>query len=223
MKGAKKDRTASGRSRARLLGVLLVVALMTGLSGAAAVTAAAATAARRVVCSVSNKTPVSRTPVTVTARVLDSRGRGIRGAKVVFTWGFATRVTVRATTDSTGRARSRRNIGRAPVGRRVVVSVKATSGGKTVTGSTSFTPRLARKITVVEKDLAFTPGTVTVSAGDIVRWVNRDAFDHRVVIAGRDLGLQHAGVTVSWTASGSGTVNYRCSIHPLMKGKVIVR
>lgn len=127
----------------------------------------------KVTCTVSAKTPLQKTSVTVTSKVTGDDGRPLSGAKVTFTWGFATgAVKTNATTDSSGIARSRRNIGTAKAGAKVTVRVKATAGSASASGSTSFTPKApAPKVAATQKvsvDLSrgkFDPSTIHLKAG----------------------------------------------------------
>ena len=91
--------------------------------------------------SVSDSTPKQNTNVTAYARVKDRTGHAIPGATVKFTWRFKTVTrTTYAKTNSSGVAASTRYIGAAAKGFKVVVSLTASAGGATATGSTYFVP-----------------------------------------------------------------------------------
>ncbi len=71
----------------------------------------------------------------------------------------------------------------------------------------------------------FTPGEITVVPGTTVTWVNNDVMPHTVVDANksfRSRTLAKEG-KFSFTFTTAGDFDYICSIHPNMKGKVIVR
>jgi plastocyanin len=72
---------------------------------------------------------------------------------------------------------------------------------------------------------AFQPPTLTVDAGDTVTWTNRGLTPHTVTAtAGMfDSGRLDAGASFSVAFSTPGTFLYGCTIHPTMKGQVIVR
>jgi plastocyanin len=75
-------------------------------------------------------------------------------------------------------------------------------------------------------DMAFSPSSLSVSAGTTVKWTNQDAVVHTVtsVPAGLfDSGSIPKGGTFSYTFSTAGTYNYYCAIHPSMLGVVIVQ
>jgi len=72
---------------------------------------------------------------------------------------------------------------------------------------------------------SFSPGTITVSKGATVTWVNDDPAAHTLV---SDSGVFSSGSlgkgdTFSRTFTDSGTFGYHCGIHPSMKGKVVVQ
>jgi len=71
---------------------------------------------------------------------------------------------------------------------------------------------------------AFVPLTVTVAAGTTVTWTNRDEEPHTVAASD---GSFHSpgmgtGATFSHTFSSPGKFEYVCSIHPMMRGTVVV-
>src|ERR1700675_741337 len=71
----------------------------------------------------------------------------------------------------------------------------------------------------------FIPSEITVVPGTTVTWVNKEAMPHTVV----DLNKGFRSKTLAKDASFSfpfatvGDYDYLCSIHPNMKGKVIVK
>ncbi len=83
--------------------------------------------------------------------------------------------------------------------------------------------------TIRIKNFAFDPQSMTVSAGSTVRWVNYDSVTHRIVFidtAGRDTDVDSNPLSASQSWSSKfdkpGTYDYYCTIHPDMKGKIIV-
>jgi plastocyanin len=71
----------------------------------------------------------------------------------------------------------------------------------------------------------FISSEITVAPGTIVTWVNNEAMPHTVV----DLNKGFRSKTLvkdakfSFTFTIAGDYSYLCSIHPNMKGKVIVK
>lgn len=71
---------------------------------------------------------------------------------------------------------------------------------------------------------AFAPATLTVPVGTTVTWTNRDEEPHTVAASD---GSFHSpgmgtGATFTHTFSDAGTFDYVCSIHPMMRGSVVV-
>jgi plastocyanin len=72
-------------------------------------------------------------------------------------------------------------------------------------------------------NLAFNPISIAISAGGTVTWTNNDNTTHTVTFdAGPDCGRVSVGATVSRTFDTVGTFTYHCTIHPSMKGTVVV-
>jgi plastocyanin len=84
-------------------------------------------------------------------------------------------------------------------------------------------PRAAH--TVVISGFAFSPKVLTVSAGDAVTFVNHDQEAHTVVATGGSFSSSGLDTNDTWTVrlSKPGTYAYLCSLHPYMKGTLIVR
>ncbi len=79
---------------------------------------------------------------------------------------------------------------------------------------------------IVMKNSTFSPSTVTVKAGTVVQWLNKDSIPHTVTgdTANGLASLRIAkGHTYTHVFADIGTFTYHCSIHPTMKGKVIVK
>jgi len=80
--------------------------------------------------------------------------------------------------------------------------------------------------TVVLKDIALHPATVRIAVGDTVRWSFRDKpSPHTVTSMGK---LRFRSTTARQTGTYSvrfakaGTYHYACTIHPNMRGRVVV-
>ena len=75
--------------------------------------------------------------------------------------------------------------------------------------------------------LAFTPSSLTVTAGETVTFAigsvaHTVTFDDRNAATPNDIA-DNANVSIQRTFSTAGTYNYHCTIHPFMTGKVVVR
>ena len=75
------------------------------------------------------------------------------------------------------------------------------------------------------KGMKYDPPSVTVKAGDTVTWTNADQRDHTVVASDGSFssGNIGPGATYSFVFSKAGKFEYSCSLHPRMKGVVIVQ
>jgi len=82
--------------------------------------------------------------------------------------------------------------------------------------------------TVNIKDFAFSPSTLMVKTGTTVTWVNLDTAPHTIASdpgspVAFSSGSLSTGASYRFTFSQPGTFAYHCSIHPSMKGTVIVQ
>ena len=81
---------------------------------------------------------------------------------------------------------------------------------------------------VMIKNFAFSPATLTVKTGSTVTWTNQDVAPHQVA---SDPGTPVAfssdslvnGASYQFTFTQPGTYTYHCTIHPNMKGTIIVQ
>ncbi len=73
---------------------------------------------------------------------------------------------------------------------------------------------------------AFHPAAQTVKVGSTVRWTNDQQGSPHTVTSDKkglfDSGTLQPGSGYSFTFSSPGTFTYHCSIHPSMKGTVVV-
>lgn len=75
-------------------------------------------------------------------------------------------------------------------------------------------------------EFMYKPETIVVKVGDIVEWKNKDIYRHTVTsIKGKTLDSGDIAPGKSWRyhAVKRGTFNYYCTLHPNMKGKLIVQ
>ncbi len=73
---------------------------------------------------------------------------------------------------------------------------------------------------------AFGPASLTVKAGATVTWTNTDSATHTVAWDDGSAGsasLTAGGSPYTRTFATSGTFTYHCSIHPSMKGTIVVQ
>ena len=78
----------------------------------------------------------------------------------------------------------------------------------------------------VVKNYKFIPGVLTVKAGSWVTFYNDDVIEHNIVDdfagGGRTPNLKGGGSVSILFGGPPGELNYHCSIHPNMRGKVVV-
>ena len=71
---------------------------------------------------------------------------------------------------------------------------------------------------------AYNPNPLTISAGTMVTWTNKDSTTHT---ATSDSGLFDGTVAptaqFSFTFANKGTFTYHCTLHPNMVGSVVVQ
>lgn len=73
------------------------------------------------------------------------------------------------------------------------------------------------------KNFAFHPGTLRVSKGTKVNFVNASGVTHTATRRGDfDTGRIKPGQSVSVRFGQKGTFAYHCEIHPFMHGKIVV-
>lgn len=81
---------------------------------------------------------------------------------------------------------------------------------------------------VIEVDIdsfAFSPSSVTISAGDTVRWTNNDSVAHTITSDDHttfDSGTLGVGDIFEYTFTSAEIVTYHCDFHPLMTAQVVV-
>jgi len=80
----------------------------------------------------------------------------------------------------------------------------------------------AQTLRITIDKMAFLPAELEAKAGDMIEWINNDAFAHTATVKG---GLE---IMLPPKKSGSvivekaGTVDYYCRFHPNMKGRIKV-
>ena len=78
--------------------------------------------------------------------------------------------------------------------------------------------------TVTIDGFEFHPPEVTVGKGDVVVWVNKDPVPHTATAKGAalDSGSIAASGSFRFTATREGRFDYVCTLHPTMKGVLLV-
>ena len=107
---------------------------------------------------------------------------------------------------------------------------RAAAAGRTSAGASGGQELAARSspaegAEVKIDNFTFTPETITIPAGTQVTWTNRDDIPHNVVSEDKSIKSKvlDTDEKFSFTFTKPGTYSYFCSIHPKMKGKVVVQ
>ncbi len=94
-------------------------------------------------------------------------------------------------------------------------SSAASAGGETA--------RASRTVTVDIVSFAYRPANLAISRGSKVVFANASGTAHTATRKGSfTTGRIKAGRSASVTFSQRGTFRYHCTIHPFMRGKVVV-
>jgi plastocyanin len=100
------------------------------------------------------------------------------------------------------------------------------SGGSTTTEQSTAPTSTGGGASVTMKDIKFNPSQVKIKAGQTVTWTNEDSgVGHDVTAASFKSGAAggiEGGQTFQHTFKNAGTFSYVCTVHPGMKGTVVV-
>ena len=75
---------------------------------------------------------------------------------------------------------------------------------------------------ILIQNFAFSPQTLTVNAGTTVTWTNDDSAPHTIKSDAFTSPVMNKGGSFSFKFDNKGSYDYSCSIHPSMKGKIVV-
>ncbi len=98
-----------------------------------------------------------------------------------------------------------------------------------VMGQSRSSPQSAKAgtagTTIGIDNFTFNSATMSVKPGTQVTWVNHDDVPHKIVSTDKKFSspVLDTGERFSFTFTSPGTYEYFCSIHPMMKGKVVVK
>jgi plastocyanin len=90
-------------------------------------------------------------------------------------------------------------------------------------GASTTPPAAGAEIEI--DNFAFTPATITIPVGTQVTWTNKDDITHNVVSTDKTIKSKALDTNdkFTFTFTQAGTFSYVCSIHPRMKGTVVVQ
>jgi plastocyanin len=106
----------------------------------------------------------------------------------------------------------------------VVAFASAAAIGRGDAMSSSTPAPSVSPVAVKIANYAFSPQTITVTAGTVVKWTNTDSVAHTATAADNsfDSGNLNQNQSWSYTFAKPGKYAYVCSYHPNMTGTVIV-
>ena len=85
-------------------------------------------------------------------------------------------------------------------------------------------PADPKLFTVLIQQMKFTPAELYVNAGDTVMWINKDIVDHNIMDeTNKEWSSSILQRGKSWKMVVTKNADYFCSIHPVMKGKLILK
>ena len=105
-----------------------------------------------------------------------------------------------------------------------IVMISCSKSGSGYGSGSTTPPPASNAVSIV--NMSFSPATLTVKAGTTVTWTNNDNMDHTVTAddASFDSGnMAMMGGKYSKVFSTAGTYTYHCTIHPTMKGTIVVK
>ncbi len=91
-------------------------------------------------------------------------------------------------------------------------------------GAVAVPPTTSPTHTISIDGVRFEPAEIHVQAGERIVWVNKDPFAHTVTATTRrfDSKALAAGAHWSYVARHRGRYEYICTLHPTMKGTIVV-
>ena len=118
------------------------------------------------------------------------------------------------------------------IGGTVALTHKSNNNATQNTSNTSSTSSNSNQTpatgTINIKNMMFTPSQISVQKGGTVTWTNNDSIAHTVIddlsnVGGPASGNIEPGSTYSFTFDKTGSFQYHCSIHPSMRGTIVVK
>lgn len=79
-----------------------------------------------------------------------------------------------------------------------------------------------KTVTILIQNFAFNPAVLNIKVGDTVVWQNKDAAPHKIKSNSFNSAILSQNDTFKFSFGIAGTYDYICSIHPSMKGQIIV-
>lgn len=93
-------------------------------------------------------------------------------------------------------------------------------GGPSAAPSPTGTPVGNASVLATDK-LTFEPRVVNLAVGGTITWKNKESVPHTVTFGKFDKPLK-AGQTVTFTFTSAGSTTVVCTLHPAMRGTIVV-
>lgn len=105
-----------------------------------------------------------------------------------------------------------------------VVAVPQVDSATTVKteAPTEARPSVAAQVVTIE-NMKFNPATITIKKGDQVTFINKDIVGHNATEIHNAWASPMLATGQSWTFTPEKTSDYYCTVHVVMKGKIIVK
>ena len=109
-------------------------------------------------------------------------------------------------------------------GATVMIAGCTSSSNTSPSSANNAVTSTASQNAVAIKNYVFTPSTLTIQKGASVTWTNYDSVQHNVVSNSSAFSspLLNKGDTYTHQFNNTGSFSYICSIHPYMKGTIVV-
>ena len=105
----------------------------------------------------------------------------------------------------------------------IVPNPQADSSTSTKTETTESANEKASVHVVTIDNMKFNPATITVNKGDQVTFINKDIVEHNATEVNKVWASPMLQTGQSWTFTPEKTSDYYCTVHLVMKGKIIVK
>lgn len=100
-------------------------------------------------------------------------------------------------------------------------TVDSASAAKNLTAAESNSKAETHVVTI--ENMKFNPATITVNKGDNVTFINKDIVAHNATEVQNTWASPMLQTGQSWTFNPEKTADYYCTVHVVMKGKIIVK
>ncbi len=107
----------------------------------------------------------------------------------------------------------------------VMIVVALLSAGSEAVNANAQQQAPAKNVEIKIDNFSFAPGTITVTVGTTVTWINHDDIPHTAVSTDGVFKskVMDTDEKFSYTFTKAGTYPYFCSIHPKMTGTIVAR